>query len=275
MTQTRDGPSANPRPECRSACATMSKTPLFRDWSWRSPRKRFHHGTEERCVRQVGWFNAVMEWDRLGPALDVRPLFAPDRERLLELLGDLPAHEWNRSTGCPGWTVHDLVAHLVHDHLRRLSGTRDGHTPAWVAPDGGLASALHRTNEQFVAAARGISSRLLTDLIAHLGLQLDQLWVGLELDARGGAVSWVQPDEEAPVWLDVAREFSEFWVHQQQIRDAVGRPDSSEPQALVAIVDTLVRSLPRALTSSTAAMLGAAVTLTVDVSDDISIAGRP
>jgi len=44
---------------------------------------------------------------------------------------------------------------------------------------------------------------------------------------------------------------------------------------LVAIVDTLFRSLPRALTSSTTAMLGTAVTLSVDMSDDGPAGSRP
>src|SRR5919202_1974190 len=31
----------------------------------------------------------------------------------LALLGDLDDYDWARPTDCAGWTVHDLVAHLV------------------------------------------------------------------------------------------------------------------------------------------------------------------
>lgn len=211
-----------------------------------------------------------MNSERIGPPLDVRELFASDRAKLIALLNELPVDQWKQPTVCPGWSVHDVVSHVVHDHLRRLSGTRDGHHPAWADSGEGLAAALSRANEEFVAAARGVSPRLLIDLLAHLGPQLDQLWSELNLASLGGDVSWVLPDQPAPVWLDVAREFTEFWVHQQQIRDAVAQPGAREPKVLGAVVDTLVRSLPRAL-AATSAGLGTAVTLTVEITQDIRI----
>jgi uncharacterized protein (TIGR03083 family) len=212
-----------------------------------------------------------VDWERLGPALDVRPLFAPEREQLLQLLRQLPPAAWSRPTICPGWDVHDVVSHLVHDYVRRLSGTRDGHIAAWVVAGEELAQSLDRVNQEFVLVARTFSSRLLTDLIAHLGPQLDELWIGLQMNSLGGAVSWVAPHVEAPVWLDVAREYTEFWVHQQQIRDAVGRPGARQPELLVAVVDAFVRSLPRAL-AGTAAPSGTAVTMNVEITEDVSTA---
>jgi hypothetical protein len=41
-------------------------------------------------------------------------------------------------------------------------------------------------------------------------------------------VSWVRPDP-VPNWLDVARQYTERWTHQQQIRDAVRMPGLEEP----------------------------------------------
>jgi hypothetical protein len=54
------------------------------------------------------------------------------------------------------------------------------------------------------------------------------MWRDLDLDALGEPVSWAGPDP-APLWLDCARDFTEYWVHQQQIRDATGRPDTGGP----------------------------------------------
>jgi hypothetical protein len=167
--------------------------------------------------------------------------------------------------------VHDVVSHLVHDYVRRLSGTRDGHASAWVVPGEELARSLDQVNQEFVVVARSISPRLLIDLIAHLGPQMDELWSGLQMDALGGAVSWVVPGVAAPVWLDIAREYTEVWVHQQQIRDAVGRPGARQPELLVAVVDTFVRSLPRAL-AATAAPPGTRLTVNVEVNEDVSVA---
>jgi hypothetical protein len=66
-----------------------------------------------------------------------------------------------------------------------------------------------------------------------------------------GAVSWAGP-EPAPVWFDLAREFTERWHHQQQIRDATGRPALYDPYFLAPVLDTFVRALPYAFRNTTA-----------------------
>jgi hypothetical protein len=88
---------------------------------------------------------------------------------------------------------------------------------------------------------------VLTGLIGELGAELDQLWASLELDQAGQPVSWAAPDMAAPVWLDVAREYTEYWVHQQQIRDAVSRPGGDSGQLAVPVTDTFLRAVPYAL----------------------------
>lgn len=42
------------------------------------------------------------------------------------------------------------------------------------------------------------------------------------------------------MWLDAAREYTEFWVHQQQIRDATGRPGADGAAAPGTAVLSLV-----------------------------------
>ena len=67
------------------------------------------------------------------------------------------------------------------------------------------------------------------------------------MDRFGEAVSWAAPGLPAPVWLDVAREYTEYWVHQQQVRDAVGRPGASSERLITPVIDTFVRAVPYAL----------------------------
>ena len=64
---------------------------------------------------------------QLGPPIDVRGLFPRERAALLALLGELDAGDWDRATVCPGWTVKDVTADVLHDDLRRLASMRDGH----------------------------------------------------------------------------------------------------------------------------------------------------
>lgn len=62
--------------------------------------------------------------------------------------------------------------------------------------------------------------------------------------------------------MDVAREFTERWIHQQQIRDAAGRPLLNDRWALYPVFDTFMLALPHAL-RDVDAQVGANVHLTI------------
>jgi hypothetical protein len=59
-------------------------------------------------------------------------------------------------------------------------------------------------------------------------------------------VDWAGPNP-VPVWLDVAREYTERWVHQQHIRDAVGRPGLKERRWFGPVLATFAHGVPRVL----------------------------
>jgi hypothetical protein len=94
-----------------------------------------------------------------------------------------------------------------------------------------------------VQATRRISPRLLIDLLKLTGEQVSAYFQSLDPYALGVVVDWAGP-EPAPVWLDLAREYTERWHHQQHIRDAVGRPGLLEPRYLGPALDAFVRALP-------------------------------
>jgi uncharacterized protein (TIGR03083 family) len=219
------------------------------------------------------WCTVLMDWGWLGTPLDVRPLFPVERGALVDLLAALEPDEWSRATVCPGWAVRDVAGHILHDYVRRLSADRDRHPGPEFGSDETLAAFLARSNEDFVRTARQISPRLMIDLLVHLGTQLDVEWSSREMgDPAGAEVSWAAPGLPAPVWLDVAREYSELWVHQQQIRDAVGRPGGTEPWLLHPVLDTFMRALPQTL-HGTSAPVGA--TVRVRVPGPAGVSGPP
>lgn len=194
-----------------------------------------------------------MDWTRIGAPLDVRALFPVERAALIDLLRGLDRADWHRPTVCPGWDVHDLVGHILNDYERRLSASRDGHALPKPQADEELADFLARVNEEFVVASRSVSAELMIDMLEHLGPQFDALWAAEDIAAIGEFdVSWVEPNVAAPLWLDIGREYTEFWVHQQQIRDATNRPGATGPELMHPVLDIFLRALPRTLGSSTA-----------------------
>ncbi|MGW4066552.1 hypothetical protein [Nocardia grenadensis] len=88
-------------------------------------------------------------------------------------------------------------------------------------------------------------SRVLIDLLAHLGPELDRVWA-VTADLAGPArlnVSWAGSDT-SPAWLDIAREYTEFWVHQQQIRDAVSWQGADEVALMRPVLVTFLHAVP-------------------------------
>jgi len=57
---------------------------------------------------------------------NVWPVVHAERTALIRDLQDVPAERWSTPSLCPGWDVHDVVAHLVDDaRTTRLSFVRD------------------------------------------------------------------------------------------------------------------------------------------------------
>jgi uncharacterized protein (TIGR03083 family) len=166
-------------------------------------------------------------------------------DALLALLGTLDADDWARPTACAGWSVKDVALHLLGDDVGILSRGRDGHsaTDSPITSWDELVALLNGLNAQWVQAARRLSPRLLCELLRFTGAQVCDYFRSLDPDAIGGPVSWAG-NAPAPVWLDLAREYTERWHHQQHIRDAVGRPGLTEPRYLAPVLDTFVRALP-------------------------------
>jgi uncharacterized protein (TIGR03083 family) len=183
----------------------------------------------------------------VGPIF-VLDLFPQERQRLLELLSGLSEQEWNAPTVCPGWSVKDIALHLLGDDIGYLSGQRDHFSnPFFRHKDmhtwKSLVKNLNEANELWVQATARISPQLLCELLALTGKQFHTYLQNLDQMALNGVVSWAGPDH-TPVWLDTAREYTERWLHQQQIRDAVTKPGLKERAFFHPILDTFVRALP-------------------------------
>jgi uncharacterized protein (TIGR03083 family) len=206
---------------------------------------------------------ASVDWNRMGPPIDLRPVLPLERTSLLELLCTLDSRDWHRATVCPGWDVHDIVGHLCNDYVRRLSTIDTKHEMSGPPTGEDLPAYLARIKEEFIVATRVFSPRSLIDMLSHLGPQLDAMWAERDPSEIGRIdVSWAAPGDPAPIWLDIAREYTELWAHQQQIRDAVSRPGATEPHLLHPVLDTFLRALPYTLRDVSAAV-GATVRVRV------------
>lgn len=188
--------------------------------------------------------NDVSDPSWLGKPIDARPLFGPELASLLDLLRGLRRHEWSRAA-VPGWTVHDLAAHILGDYHGRLGWSAESHHRAMAAGEA-LEAFIHRINQEWIDLHAEHSPAELIGALELAGTKVARQFADTDLDATGLGVSWAGADP-APKWLDVAREFTEYWTHRQQIRHATGQDTDPEPNALTAVLDTFMRALPHTL----------------------------
>jgi uncharacterized protein (TIGR03083 family) len=196
----------------------------------------------------------------------IADLFLPLHKALVELLSGLDPEDWYRPTVAPEWTVKDMVAHLLDTDVRRLSYQRDGlgaRQPSQPIQDyQGLLEHINQLNRQWVLAAKRISPRLLLDLLCLTGPQVAGLFLSLDPFAKASAaVAWAG-ERDSLNWFDIAREYTEKWTHQQQIRDATGKPGLTARKWLHPTLDTFVRALPHTF-NQTVAPAGTAVVLVI------------
>jgi uncharacterized protein (TIGR03083 family) len=197
--------------------------------------------------------------------LQTAHLFLPLHQELLVLLRSLKHEDWERPTAAAGWSVRDMVAHLLDTDLRRLSFQRDGLAPlassAPIVSDRDLVAFLDELNALWVAAARRLSPRVLVDLHELVGPQVATLFSSLDPFTSAVGVAWAG-EERSAVWFDTAREYTEKWLHQQHIREAVGAALLTEHRWIHPVLDTFVRGLPHAFRLLNASP-GTCVTLTI------------
>ena len=176
-------------------------------------------------------------------------LFPVLEGKLIELLRCLNHDDWLRPTLARQWTVKDIAAHLLDGNIKRLAMQRDGFFGLDAPPRDGYGSFIqfiNRNNAEWVEAARRMSPRTLIDLLEGTSKQVHELFAALDpLAPALWAVTWAGENQSAN-WFDIAREFTERWHHQQQIRIAVNRPGISGRELYFPVLDTFMRGLPHA-----------------------------
>jgi uncharacterized protein (TIGR03083 family) len=181
----------------------------------------------------------------LGPTATVH-LFRPLGDELVRLIRGLSNQDWLKPTVAPDWRVRDVVAHLLDGQLRNLSLRRDGHRidPGPITSYGDLVGFINRLNDTGVRYGDRLSPSVMITLLEMTGPAMADYLATLPPDGEAVfSVAWAG-ESRSTHWMDIAREYTEWWHHQMQIRDAVGAPLLLAPAWFDPLLDTSVRALP-------------------------------
>jgi uncharacterized protein (TIGR03083 family) len=175
-----------------------------------------------------------------------------------DLLAGLSDAEWEAETCLPGWRVRDVAAHLIGTESQ-LAGdtppvaTVDVHSLPYVHND------LAAANELWVQAFRPESPAA---MLARFREVTSRRTKALEAmtEAEFDAPSWT------PAGPGTYRRFMDFrlfdcWCHDQDIRDAVGRPGHETGPSAERAVDQIAGALGYLVGKRAGAPEGAAVTV--------------
>jgi uncharacterized protein (TIGR03083 family) len=175
-------------------------------------------------------------------------------QHLIELLTSFDAAEWDLPTIAPQWSVRDVAAHLLDTALRKLSRGRDKCRvdSVNVRSHQDVITLVNRLNHEGVTVYRRLSPKVLTQLMQLVCNQTADFYESLDPFAPAAiGVSWAG-EMTSLVWFDNARELTERWHHQEQIRLATNRPGIMTPLLYHPVLDTFLRGLPHAYRDVTA-----------------------
>ena len=125
---------------------------------------------------------------------------------------------------------------------------------------------LDELMQEWVSATRGLSPRVVIGLLGWSGPQMVQQFAAQDQMARTAHVQWAGL-EPSPLWLNQVRELSEFWIHRQQLLDALDREPDLRSDVLGPVFNGLRWAYPYRLASQTRPL---GDTVTIDISGPVA-----
>lgn len=166
---------------------------------------------------------------------------------LIELLTSLSEEQWNSGTVAKKWSVKDIAAHLLDGNLRAVSISRDqyfGEKPENINSYQDLVDFLNHLNMTWTTATKRLSPNVLINLLETTGKEYYEHLQTLDpFENAVFSVAWAG-EETSLNWFHIAREYTEKFLHQQQIREAVGKPALFTKELFYPFIHTFIQALP-------------------------------
>ncbi|MFD8015071.1 maleylpyruvate isomerase family mycothiol-dependent enzyme [Streptomyces sp. NPDC058955] len=180
-------------------------------------------------------------------------------EAIAELVQPLVEGEWNRATPCPGWSVRDIVSHVIGMETEMLGDPRPIHS---------LPRDLYHVRSDF---ARYMEVQV--DVRRHhtapeMTSELEYILIRRARQLRNENRS---PEHviRAPLGAEQTLEQGyrlrafDTWVHEQDLRVALGVPGNLDSPGATVVRDLLLEALPKVVAKDAGAPAGSAVVVDV------------
>ncbi|MEO7070132.1 MAG: maleylpyruvate isomerase family mycothiol-dependent enzyme [Nostocoides sp.] len=159
-------------------------------------------------------------------------------QALIDLGQSMRDADFDRETDCPGWTVKDVYSHVAGVEAS-LSGAPapEVTVPAYAH----LTRPAQRITEAMVEARRDTPG---PDVVEELGQVVQErlavlYGADLDLDTEFRGVFGMQPLRD---WLRTR--VLDIWTHEQDVREALGRPGNLDSPAAAVTMEQFAASVP-------------------------------
>ncbi|MDI5964270.1 maleylpyruvate isomerase family mycothiol-dependent enzyme [Streptomyces sp. SL13] len=162
-------------------------------------------------------------------------------ESILELVSPLPESDWSRATELPGWSVRDIISHIIGFETEAYGDPRPIHS---------LPRDLYHVKDDFSRYAEVHVDVRRCHTSPEQVAELDYTIIRRARQMRNESrppetkVRWLMGEQASLETVMLTRAF-EVWVHEQDLRRALGRPGNlGSPGALIAR-DVILPRLPQ------------------------------
>lgn len=192
---------------------------------------------------------------------DLVAAFAHTTSAVIDLGRTCTDEDLARPTECPGWTVHDQISHVVG-----VESWLEGHQDPRVEmpPYEHIRNDLGKRVEYAVEVRRGRTGK---EVVAELENVLAQRLSTLRSSALTGSSTTAGPFGPDQAGTVVLMRTFDVWVHEQDIRAALGRPGNLGSPAATVFVSTVLAQLPKLVAKGAGLEPGSSVV--IDVSGPI------
>ncbi|KOG35029.1 maleylpyruvate isomerase family mycothiol-dependent enzyme [Streptomyces resistomycificus] len=180
-------------------------------------------------------------------------------DAISELVQPLVEGEWNRRTPCPGWSVRDVVSHVIGLDCEMLGDPRPIHTlPRDLFH---VTNEYQRYMEMQVDVRRHHTAPEMTSELEYVIIRRNRQ---LRNESRDPGHK-VRGHVGTELTLEEAMRNHAFnvWVHEQDLRAALGRPGNLDSPGAHIARDVLLAALPRLVAEDAGAPRSSAIVIDV------------
>ncbi|GHJ40336.1 maleylpyruvate isomerase family mycothiol-dependent enzyme [Streptomyces sp. TS71-3] len=164
-------------------------------------------------------------------------------ESIAELVQPLDEGEWSKATPCPGWSVRDIVSHVIGLDCEQLGDPRPIHT---LPRDLYHVKTDHQRYMEMQVDVR--RHHTAPEMTAELEYTIIRRQRQLRNENRQPGDTVRGPlGSELTLETSMRRRAFDIWVHEQDLRMALDKPGNLDSPGALVVRDMLLEALPRVI----------------------------